>query len=183
MRWSAVFVIVRFSYSDLFREQTLRNCAPAAGPFLRKSPNTVSIHRTVLKPLLFQHCLVDCKILIFYPLRIGNTPNSHKLEAHSKSQYTVYNRGPRGTANAQRFFFLNWWAKCRCLGVPSKFCCGRVSCPVTRLPSCGRLHRQTVKPLPPPTCVVSSPTQMFGWTDHGASTTSSGANTTKTSSE
>ena len=30
------------------------------------------------------------------------------------------------------------------------------SCPVTRSPSCGRLHRQTVKPLPPPTCVVSS---------------------------
>ena len=32
--------------------------------------------------------------------------NSHKLEAHSKSQYTVYNRGPRGTANAQAFFLL-----------------------------------------------------------------------------
>ena len=30
------------------------------------------------------------------------------------------------------------------------------SCPVACSPSCGRLHRQTVKPLPPPTCVVSS---------------------------
>ena len=31
-------------------------------------------------------------------------------------------------------------------------------CPVTRSPPCGRLHRKTVKPLPPPTC-------LFGWTD------------------
>ena len=52
-------------------------------------------------------------------------------------------------------------------------------CPVTPSPSCGRLHRQTVKPLPPPTCVVSSSTYLFGWTDHGAVTASSGANTTK----
>ena len=52
------------------------------------------------------------------------------------------------------------------------------SCPVTRSPSCGRLHRQTVKPLPPPT-VVSSSTYLFGSTDHGAGTASSGANTTK----
>ena len=50
------------------------------------------------------------------------------------------------------------------------------SCPVTRSPSCGRLHRQTVKPLPPPTCVVSSSTYLFGWTDHGTVTASSGAN-------
>ena len=53
------------------------------------------------------------------------------------------------------------------------------SCPVTRSPSCGSFDRQTVEPLPPPTCVVSSSTYLFGWTDHGAVTASSGANTTK----
>ena len=45
------------------------------------------------------------------------------------------------------------------------------SCPVPRSPSCARLHRQTVKP-----CVVSSSTYLFGWTDHGSVTASSGAN-------
>ena len=55
----------------------------------------------------------------------------------------------------------------------------RESCFVTRSPRCDRLHRQTVKPLPTPTCLVSSSTYLFGWTDHGAVTTSSGANTTK----
>ena len=51
------------------------------------------------------------------------------------------------------------------------------SCPVTRSPSCGGLHRRTVEvePVPPPTCVVSSSTCLFGWTDHGAVTASSGA--------
>ena len=39
------------------------------------------------------------------------------------------------------------------------------SCPVTRSPSCASLHRQTAKPLPPSTCVVSSPTYLFCWTD------------------
>ena len=38
---------------------TLRNCASATSPFLRKSPNTVSIHPMVLKPLLFQYCFAD----------------------------------------------------------------------------------------------------------------------------
>ena len=47
------------------------------------------------------------------------------------------------------------------------------SCPVPRL------HRQTVEPLPPPTCVVSSSANLFGWTDHGAVTASNGANTKK----
>ena len=50
------------------------------------------------------------------------------------------------------------------------------SCPVTRSPSCGRLHRQTVRPLPPPTCAVSSSTYLFGWTDPGAVPDSNGAN-------
>ena len=48
------------------------------------------------------------------------------------------------------------------------------SCPATRSPSCERVHRQTGKPLPPPACVVSSSTYLFGWTvtaSHGAFTT------------
>ena len=57
------------------------------------------------------------------------------------------------------------------------------SCPVTRPPSCARLHRQTGKPLPAPTCVVSSSTYLFGWTDHGAVTASNGANTTNMRSQ
>ena len=40
-------------------------------------------------------------------------------------QYSVYNRGPRGTANAQRFFY--WRPKCRCMSVPSQVCCGKVA--------------------------------------------------------
>ena len=41
----------------------------------------------------------------------------------------------------------------------------------SRSPLCGRLHRQTVKPLPAPTCVVSSSTDLFGsfdgpWRQH-----------------
>ena len=59
----------------------------------------------------------------------------------------------------------------------------RGSCPATRSPSCECLHRQTGKPLPPPTSVVSSSTYRFGWTDHGAVTASNGANTTKMPSQ
>ena len=62
--------------------------------------------------------------------------------------------------------------------MPSQVCCGE-SCPVTRSPSCARLHRQTGEPLPPPTCVVSSSTYLCDWTDHGAVTATNGANTTK----
>ena len=74
--------------------------------------------------------------------------------------------------------FFHWWAKCRCIRVPSKVCCG-TNCPVTGSPSCERLHRQTVKPLPPTTCVVSSSTYPSGGTQHGAVTASNGACTTK----
>ena len=66
--------------------------------------------------------------------------------------------------------------------MPSKVCCG-VSCPVTRSPSCECMHRQTGKPLQPPTCVFSSTTYLFGWTDHGDVTASNGANTTRMRSQ
>ena len=83
--------------------------------------NTSNGAETITVAILFRRL----KILFFYPSRIGNTPNSHKLEAHSKSQYSVYNTGTRGTANAQGF--LNWWAKCRCMRVPSQVGCGKVA--------------------------------------------------------
>ena len=57
------------------------------------------------------------------------------------------------------------------------------SCPVTRPPSCARMHRLPGKPLPPPTRVVSSSTYLFGWTNHGFVTASNGANTTKMRSQ
>ena len=56
------------------------------------------------------------------------------------------------------------------------------SCPVTRSPSCERMHRQTVSPLPRPTCVVSSSTYLFGCTNHDV-TASSGFNTAEMRSQ
>ena len=61
-----------------------------------------------------------------------------------KSQYPVCSRGPHGTANAQRFFFFLLVGQ-----VPSCSCAVASvvweSCPATRSPSCGCLHRQTVE--------------------------------------
>ena len=31
------------------------------------------------------------------------------------------------------FFFFNWWAKCRCMRVPSQVCCGKVALQRARL--------------------------------------------------
>ena len=120
------------------------------------------VHPMVLKPLLFPTLFRRLKNTVLYPPGIGNSPTLTSSKRTQKSQYSVYNRGPRGKANAQRFFY--WWTKCRCIRVPSKvaFVCALA---------------QT--DCPPPTCVVSSSTYPFGWTDHGAVTASSGANTTK----
>ena len=101
---------------------------------------------------------------------IGNTPNSHIAIPRLQQRPAWYGK------RTALFFLLG--------GQMSLYACAGASvlwesCPVTRSPSCGRLHRQTVKPLPPPTCVVSSSTHVFGWTDHGASTASSGANITR----
>ena len=99
---------------------------------------------------------------MFLPSRDWQYSNSHKLEAHSHSQYTVYDRGPRGKANAQRFFSLvGQMPSCSC-AVESVL---REHCPVTRSPSCERLQKQTSKPLPPPTCVVTSSTYVL-WRRH-----------------
>ena len=75
-------------------------------PILTKIPkycfNTSNGTETITVSILFRRL----KNIVFSPPGIGNEySNSHMLEAHSKSQYSVYNRGPRGTANAQRFFF------------------------------------------------------------------------------
>ena len=105
------------------------------------------------------------------PTRDWQCSNYHKLEAQSKSQCSVYNIG-RVVKRTHSVFY--WWAKCRRIRVSSLVCCGEVA-----MYSCARLHRQTVKSLPPPTCVVSSSMHLFGWTDHGAVTASNGANTTK----
>ena len=54
-----------FENFNIFFAKELRICEQATGPFLRKSQNTVSIHPMVLKPLLFQYCFADWKILFF----------------------------------------------------------------------------------------------------------------------
>ena len=91
--------------------------------------------------------------MFFHPSGIGNTPNSHKLEAHSKLKYSVYIRGPRCTANAQRFFY--WWAKCRCMHVPSKVCCGKVAQKRARL-RVGACTDRLLSPChhPPVSCLL-----------------------------
>ena len=89
----------------------LGRCPRAAGRQQRRGSVSILFHRP--------------KILFFTLPRGWQHPNSHKLEAQSKSQYTVHNRGPRGTANAQRSFY--WWAKYRCTRVPSQVCCGKVA--------------------------------------------------------
>ena len=91
-------------------------------PIFTKIPkycfNTSSDTETIAVSILFRRLK---KNLFFEPSRDWQYSNSHKLEAHSKSQHPVYNRGPRGTANAQRFC-----AKCRCLRVPSQV--GKLPC-------------------------------------------------------
>ena len=93
------------------------------------------------------------------------------LEAHSKSQYHIYKKARVELQTHTSFLLVGQ--------VPLCVCVCRRNCvvgmhPVTRSPSCARLHTQTVQPLPPPTCVVSFSTHPFGWTEHGAVTFSSG---------
>ena len=64
-----------------------------------------------------------------------------------KKMCTSYNRGSRGTAKSTPFSLLVGQVQlCACADASVWW----ESYPVTRSPSCGRLHRQTVKPLPPP---------------------------------
>ena len=129
------------------------NCALATGAFLRKSRNAVSIHPMALKPLLLNAFSPTEKYSFFNPPGIGTSSNRTQ---HRNTLFTTEDRVVRQTHSV--FFFFYWWARCRCMRVPSLASVLWESCPVTRSPSCGRLHRQTVKPLPPPTCVVSSST-------------------------
>ena len=136
--------------------------------FLHENPkycfSTSNNTETAIVSLLFR------RLKFFCVSGIGNTPIL-KLEAHSKSQHSVYNRGPRGTPDAQRFFFLLMgqvplcacavrsvlWASCQWR---ARFRVG-----VDRLLSL--CHH-----------FVSSTTCRFGWSDCGTVTASNGANTT-----
>ena len=88
------------------------------------------------------------------PPGIGNTP-THKLEAHSKIAKLRLQQRPAWYDKRTAFFFY-WWATCRCMRVPSQVCCGKVALQRARLRVGACTDRQTVEPLPPPTCVVSS---------------------------
>ena len=71
--------------------------------------------------------------------------------------------------------FFYWWAKCRCVRVPWKLCCGIVTLQRAQF----RVSAWTdglFEALTPPICAVTSSTYLFGWTDHGAVTATSGAN-------
>ena len=138
----------------------LRFCRRPTGPFFYENPKALFQYIQCTEIITVSILFRRLKNTSFLPFWDSQYSNSHKLEAHSQSQYTVYNRCPRGKANTQRFLY--WWAKCRCIRVPSQESLLRESCPVTRSPSCERLHRQTGKPLPPPTCVVSSSTFLLG---------------------
>ena len=86
---------------------------------------------------------------VFQPPGIGNTPTltSSKRSRNRNTPCTTEARVVRQTA--QRFFLVGHVPSCSC-AVESVLW---ESCPVTRSPSCARVHRQTGKPLPPPTCV------------------------------
>ena len=120
----------------------------------------------VLNLLLFQYCFADWKCC-FFTLRDWQYSISHKLEAHTKSQHSLFTTEARVVRQMHSRFLLVGQVPSHAYGVASVLW---ESCPVTRPRSCARLHRQTVKPLPPVTCVVSSSTYLFGWTDHGAVT-------------
>ena len=120
----------------------LRLCRRLTSQLSRKAQNTVSIHPMVLNSFVFQYCLFTLPKWVLLQLT-----SSKRIK---KSQYTVCNRGPRGKPHAQR---SSWWAKCHCIRLPSKVCCGKVAL---------QRANMTVKPLPTPTCVVSSSTYLFG---------------------
>ena len=73
--------------------------APATGPFLRKSQNTVSIHPNGIEIITVSILFRRLKILFFEPSR------DCRLEGHSQSQYSVGNRSSRGKEGARRFFY------------------------------------------------------------------------------
>ena len=149
---------------------------PTGGLFHENPPNTVSIHPVVLKPLLFQYCFANWKILFFYPPRIGDAPNSHKLEAHSKNRNTPFTTEARVVRQTHSVFFTG--------GPSAVVCVCRRKCVVGKFP-CNALA--FVRALAQPDCQALATTDlcrlfvhvMFGWTDHDAVTASSGANTTK----
>ena len=120
----------------------LRFCSRPGGPFffLRKSQNTISTHPNGAETSSVSILVCRLKNAVFYPPGISNTPTLTSSKAHSKSPYSVYNRGPHGEANAQR--------SCLLVGQVPLYSCAvesvlRESCLVTRSPSCARFIRQT----------------------------------------
>ena len=108
-------------------------------------------------------------------LAILQLSQSSKRTQNRNTPFTTEARVVRQT---QRFFFFYCWSKCRCIRVPSKACGGKVALQRARL----RVRACTERLLSP--CHhVSSSTYLFGWTDLGARTASSGANTTKVRSQ
>ena len=134
--------------------------------------NTSNGTETIAVSTLFRRLKKNC---FFDPPWIGNTPTltSSKRTQNRNTSFTIEARVVRQTHSV---FFSGGPRAVVCV---CRRKCVVGSCPATRSPSCGRLLRQTIEPLPPPTCVVSSSTYLLGWTDHGAVTASNGANTTK----
>ena len=117
----------------------LRNCVLATSPFLRYC--SIPFRR------LKKYCFFTLPGLAI--LQLSQARSALKI------RNTLFTTEARVVRQTHSVFFY-WWAKCRCMRVPSANVLWE-SCLVSRSLSRGRLHRQTVKPLPP-TCVVSSTT-------------------------
>ena len=101
------------------------------------------------------------KTQFFLTSRDWQDSNSHMLEVHSLNRNTPFTTEARVVRQTHSVFQLVDQVPLYSCAVESAL---PESCPAKRSPSCERLHRQTGLPLPPPTCVVSSSTYLFGWT-------------------
>ena len=82
-----------------------RNYARATCPFFTKIPkyffNTSNGTQTITVSILFRRL----KNTVFDPPGTGNTPNSHKLEAHSKSPFSSFQPRPAWCGKRTAVFF------------------------------------------------------------------------------
>ena len=83
--------------------------------------DTSSGTETITGSILFR----QLENTLFYPTGIGNTPTLTSSKRTQNRNTPFATEAPRGKANTQRFPYK--WAKRRCIGVPSKVCCGKVS--------------------------------------------------------